>query len=87
MFRERERLFRMYEAKRNEMQTYENNLGFLNVSSKSGNGFVNEIRRKIENLKNEVANLRKSIEDIDEKAKAGTQDESATADGNAENKE
>lgn len=87
MFRERERLFRMYEAKRNEMQTYENNLGFLNVSSKSGNGFVNEIRRKIENLKNEVANLRKSIEDIDEKAKAGTQDESTPADGNAENKE
>ena len=48
---------------------------------------MNEIRRKIENLKNEVANLRKSIEDIDEKAKAGTQDESTPADGNAENKE
>ncbi len=87
MFRERERLFRMYEAKRNEIQTYENNLGFLNVSSKSGNGFVSEIKRKIENLKNEVANLRKSIEDIDEKAKADAQDESTPADSNAENKE
>ncbi len=87
MFRERERLFRMYEAKRNEIQTYENNLGFLNVSSKSGNGFVSEIKRKIENLKNEVANLRKSIEDIDEKAKADAQDESTPANGNAENKE
>lgn len=87
MFRERERLFRMYEAKRNEIQTYENNLGFLNVSSKSGNGFVSEIKRKIENLKNEVANLRKSIEDIDEKAKEGAQDESTPTDSNAENKE
>ena len=87
MFRERERLFRMYEAKRNEIQTYENNLGFLNVSSKSGNGFVNEIKRKIENLKNEVANLRKSIEDIDEKAKTDAQDESTPADSSAENKE
>lgn len=87
MFRERERLFRMYEAKRNEIQTYENNLGFLNVSSKSGNGFVSEIKRKIENLKNEVANLRKSIEDIDEKAKSDAQAESTPADSSAENKE
>ena len=87
MMRERERLFRMYEAKRNEIQTYENNLGFLNVSSKNGSGFVNEIKRKIENLKNEMASLRKSIEDIDEKAKTGAQDEGETANSNAENKE
>ena len=80
MYRERERLFRMYEAKRNEIQTYENNLGFLNVSSKNGNGFVNEIKRRIENLKNEVDNLRKSIEDIDEKAKADAQGENKEAD-------
>ena len=80
MYRERERLFRMYEAKRNEIQTYENNLGFLNVSSKNGNGFVKEIKRRIENLKNEVDNLRKSIEDIDEKAKADAQGENKEAD-------
>ena len=80
MYRERERLFRMYEAKRNEIQTYENNLGFLNVSSKNGNGFVNEIKRRIENLKSEVDNLRKSIEDIDEKAKADAQGENKEAD-------
>lgn len=70
MYREREKLFRVYEAKRNEIQTYENNLGFLSVSSKAGNTFVNEIKRRIENLKNELAELRKSIEDIDKKSKA-----------------
>lgn len=70
MYREREKLFRIYEAKRNEIQTYENNLGFLSVSSKAGNTFVNEIKRRIENLKNELAELRKSIEDIDKKSKA-----------------
>lgn len=70
MYREREKLFRIYEAKRNEIQTYENNLGFLSVSSKAGNTFVNEIKRRIENLKNELAELRKSIEEIDKKSKA-----------------
>ena len=53
---------------------------FDNVSSKNGNGFVNEIKRRIENLKNEVDNLRKSIEDIDEKAKADAQGENKEAD-------
>ena len=84
MFRERERLFKLYEEKRNEIQTYENNLGFLSVSSKSGGGFVNEIKRRIDNLKDELINLRKSIEDIDAKANANTDkaEETKPQDGN-----
>lgn len=70
LYREREKLFRIYEAKRNEIQTYENNLGFLSVSSKTGSSFVEEIKRRIENLKGELAELRKSIEEIDRKSKA-----------------
>ena len=71
MLREREKMSQQYEAKRNEIKTYENNLGFLNVSSKSGNGFVNEIKNRIANLKAELDGIRKSIEEIDAKAKAG----------------
>lgn len=70
LYREREKLFRIYEAKRNEIQTYENNLGFLSVSSKTGSSFVEEIKHRIENLKGELAELRKSIEEIDRKSRA-----------------
>ncbi|MBQ2492526.1 MAG: DUF349 domain-containing protein, partial [Bacteroidales bacterium] len=47
----REKLQRQYEQKKNEIQTYENNLGFMNASSKAGNGFVDTIKAKIEELK------------------------------------
>ena len=52
-----ERLQRQYEQKKNEIQTYENNLGFMNASSKSGNGFVDAIKAKIETLKHEADDL------------------------------
>ena len=42
---ERARLMRQYEALRSEVQTYENNLGFLNAKSKSGNSLVDEMNR------------------------------------------
>ena len=69
MLRERDRLFRAYEAKRNEIKTYENNLGFLNAASKSGNSLLDEMKRRMESLKAELEDIRKSIEDIDAKAK------------------
>ena len=67
--RERERLFRAYEAKRNEIKTYENNLGFLNSRSKTGNNLVNEINKKIERLKDELELLNQKIAAIDEEIK------------------
>ena len=65
--RERSRLFASYEAKKAEIQTYENNLTFLNAKSKSGNTLVDEINKKIGRLKDDLELVRQKIEAIDEK--------------------
>ena len=46
LYREREKLVRAYENMKNEIQTYENNLGFLTSSSKKGSSLVTEMNRK-----------------------------------------
>ncbi len=61
----RERLQRQYEQKKSEIQTYENNLGFMNASSKTGNGFVDAIKAKIEELKKEADELLAQIKAMD----------------------
>ncbi len=61
----RERLQRQYEQKKSEIQTYENNLGFMNASSKTGNGFVDAIKAKIEELKKEADELLAQIKALD----------------------
>ena len=66
IYRERERLVRAYENMKNEIQTYENNLGFLNSTSKKGNGLVQEMNRKVEKLKADLDLILKKIEMIDE---------------------
>ena len=62
---ERTRLFRQYEAIKQEVQTYENNLGFLNVSSKKGNSLIDEMNRKVQKLKDEMNLVREKIKAID----------------------
>ena len=69
LYKEREKLVRIYERIKNEIKTYENNLGFLSSSSKKGNSLVNEISRKIEKLKNDLELTQKKIEAIDETMK------------------
>lgn len=54
LYRDREKLVRTYEGLKNDIQTYENNLGFLSSASKKGNTLVTEINRKIERLKGEM---------------------------------
>ena len=66
LYRDRERLNRTYENIKNDIQTYENNLGFLTSSSKKGNNLVNDISRKIERLKSDLNLVKKKIEAIDE---------------------
>lgn len=61
----RERLMRQYENLKNEIQTYENNLGFLSASSKSGNSLVSGIIEKIENLKRQADEMKKQIRELD----------------------
>ena len=62
---ERARLFRQYEAIKQEVQTYENNLGFLNVSSKKGNSLIDEMNRKVQKLKDDMNLVREKIKAID----------------------
>ena len=68
--RERERLMRAYEAKRNEIKTYENNLGFLTCSSKKGSSLLDEMKKKMERLKDELNLLGEKIAAIDKEMSA-----------------
>ena len=62
---ERARLVRQYEAIKQEVQTYENNLGFLNVSSKKGNSLIDEMNRKVQKLKDDMQLVKDKIKAID----------------------
>ena len=62
---ERSRLFRQYEALKQEIQTYENNLGFLNASSKKGNSLIDEMNRKVQKLKDDMNLVKEKIKAID----------------------
>ena len=66
---ERARLVRQYEALKNEVKTYENNLGFLNASSKKGNSLIDEMNRKAQKLKDDMNLLREKIKAIDAQSK------------------
>lgn len=69
LYRDRERLVRTYEGLKNDIQTYENNLGFLNSSSKKGNTLVADNTRKIERLKKDMELVLNKIKAIDESLK------------------
>ena len=67
LYRDREKLVRTYEGLKNDIQTYENNLGFLTSASKKGNSLVQDIQRKIERLKGDMELVTKKIAAIDDK--------------------
>ena len=69
LYREREKLMRTFENMKNELQTYENNLGFLTSSSKKGNSLLTEINRKVEKLKADIELVKEKIKVIDENIK------------------
>ena len=69
LYRDREKLVRTYENLKSDIQTYENNLGFLSSASKKGNTLVAEVTRKIERLKGDMELVLKKIAAIDEKLK------------------
>lgn len=70
LYREREKLMRALENMKNELQTYENNLGFLTSSSKKGNNLLNEINRKVEKLKDDIDLVKEKVKVIDENLKS-----------------
>lgn len=66
---ERSRLMHRFEQMKGEIATYENNLGFLNASSKKGNSLIDEMNRKVQKLKNEAELIRQKIKAIDAESK------------------
>ena len=66
LYREREKLVRAFDNMKNELQTYENNLGFLTTSSKKGNSLLTEINRKVEKLKADIELVKEKIKVVDE---------------------
>ncbi len=82
---ERSRLLRQYDIIRSEVQTYENNLGFLSASSKKGNSLIEEMNRKIQKLKDDMQLVKEKIKAIDaeNKAKGAAPQEAAAKDAEA----
>ena len=66
---ERGRLMRRFEQLKQEINTYENNLGFLNVSSKKGNSLIDDMNRRVQKLKDELAETKQKIKTIDAEKK------------------
>ncbi|WP_297065131.1 DUF349 domain-containing protein [uncultured Duncaniella sp.] len=67
LYRERERLMRIYEQRRSELQTYENNMGFLSAKSKNAGSMLKDMERRMQRLKDDIADLEKKIAVIDSK--------------------
>ena len=66
---ERGRLQRRADQMKQEIQTYENNLGFLNASSKKGNSLIDEMNRKVQKLKDDLELVKQKIKAIDAEEK------------------
>ena len=67
LLRERERLMRQFEQLKTSLKTYENNMGFLSASSKGANAMVQEIERKLNNIKEQMDHIVNKIDLIDNK--------------------
>lgn len=67
LYRERERLMRTLEQKRNELHTIENNMGFFNSKSKAGEQMMRELQGRVQRVKDDLATLEKKIAIIDNK--------------------
>lgn len=65
---ERGRLVRRRDQLRQEIQTYENNLGFLSASSKKGNSLVDELNRKVQKLRDDLELVCQKIKAMDKEA-------------------
>ncbi|MDE6393844.1 MAG: DUF349 domain-containing protein, partial [Duncaniella sp.] len=65
LYRERERLLRAYEQRRGELQTYENNMGFLSARSKNADSMLRDMQRRMQRLKDDLAELEAKIKTID----------------------
>ena len=67
LLRERDRMMRILDQKRGELNTFENNLGFFSSKSKSGDSMLREMQRRIQRLKDDLAIIEEKIRVIDSK--------------------
>lgn len=67
LYRERERLLRAYEQRRGELKTYENNMGFLSARSKNADSMLRDMQRRVQHLRDDLAELESKIKTIDSK--------------------
>lgn len=65
--RDREKMMRALDRLRQELKTYQNNLGFLSSKSKSGESMLREMERKMQRLQADIVELEKKISIIDNK--------------------
>jgi len=56
---------RTYEQRMSELKTFENNMGFLTANTKSGNSLVQQMEKRIDSLKEEIADLERRIKELD----------------------
>jgi DNA repair exonuclease SbcCD ATPase subunit len=68
LFRERDRLVHQFNKVKSDLQTYENNMGFLSISKGAG-GLLKDMEHKIQDLKNELELISQKIETIDNNLK------------------
>ena len=47
-----------------DLKTYENNIGFLSISSKKGNSMLDEMNRRVEKLKADIELVKQQIKEI-----------------------
>ncbi|MBD8347958.1 DUF349 domain-containing protein [Dysgonomonas sp. HGC4] len=64
LFRERDKLMHQFNKVKSDLQTYENNMGFLSIS-KGASGLLKDMEHKIQDLKNELELIAQKIETID----------------------
>lgn len=68
--RERSRLQSIFDAKKQEIQTYETNLTFFRSSSKKGNSLVADIEKKVSRLKSDLEEISQKIKAVADQIKA-----------------
>lgn len=59
--KERDYLQRQLEAKRNDLKTYQNNMGFFNVKSNAGNSMLKDLERKIKLIEQDIDQIQQKL--------------------------
>ena len=62
-------LFVVFEQLKQDINTYENNIGFLSISSKKGNSLIDDMNRRVQKLKDELEETKQKIKTIDTERK------------------